>query len=175
MKNLSLILLALVFVACEGPMGPPGEPGPAGDNFIGQAFEIVDANFNESNGYGQVFEFPANAEVFDTDIVLVYWLYPFDQGTDDDVWQPLPASVFFEDGSEMQYAFDHTVFDVQLFLQGDLDLSTVGDGYTQEQIFKVVILPVDYVEENKVNLNNMKEVMKAVDESKVKRLKSNSQ
>lgn len=172
MKNLSLILLALVFVACEGPMGPPGEPGPAGDNFIGQAFE-VEAYFDDSNDYSEVFEIPEDIEIYDSDIIAVYWLWDEDENAGD-VWQPLPASVYFEDGGEMQYAFDHTAGDVQLFLYGDVDLSTVGDQYTQQQYFKVVILPVEYVESNKVDVSNMKEVMKTVDENKIKRLKPKS-
>lgn len=89
-----------------------------------------------------------------------------------DIWQPLPASIYFDDGSEMQYTFDHTEFDVQLLLYGNVDLSTVGDDYTQEQLFKVVVLPVEYVETNNVNLGNLQEVMKAVDKSKVERLRA---
>ncbi|WP_372638546.1 hypothetical protein [Fodinibius sp.] len=169
MKPLSLLLAVLFFISCEGPMGPPGEPGPAGDDFIGQAFE-VEAYFNDSNDYSEVFEIPGNIEMYETDIIAVYWLWDVDEEAGD-VWQPLPASVYFDDGGEMQYAFDHTAGDVQLFLYGNVDLSTVGDDYTQEQFFKVVILPVEYVETNNVDMSNMQEVMKAVDESKVERLR----
>jgi hypothetical protein len=103
---------------------------------------------------------------------MVYLLWEVDQNTGNDVWQPLPVSIFFDDG-ELQYGFDHTVADVQLFLTGDTDLSTVGDEFTQDQIFRIAILPVDYVQLNKINVNNMQEVMKAVADQDIKRLGTN--
>lgn len=151
----------------SGPEGPRGPEGPAGP--VGQAYE-VQASFNEGNDYSVVSTFPEEMEVLESDVVAVYLLWEVDQNTGNDVWQPLPVSVFFDDG-ELQYGFDHTVADVKLFLTGDTNLSTVGDEFTQDQIFRVAVLPVDYVQANKVNLNNMDEVMKAVDQQKIQRLK----
>ncbi len=168
MKSLVAILSVFIFVGCQGERGPMGPEGPPGTSMMGQAFE-VEANFNEGNDYSRYFDFPSNIEVYESDIVAVYLLWEVDGDTGYDVWQPLPVSVFFDDG-ELQYAFDHTVADVQLFLTGDTDLSTVGSEYTQSQIFRVVVLPAEYVESNKVDMSNMSEVMKAVDESKVERL-----
>lgn len=174
MMNKATVLLSIVFlVSCEissgpiGPAGPQGPEGPAGP--VGQAFE-VQASFGESNDYSQIFSIPDEIEVFESDIVAVYLLWDVDSETGNDVWQPLPVSVFFNDG-QLQYAFDHTVADVKLFLTGDTDLSTVGDEFTQDQIFRVAILPVDYVQGNNINMNNMDEVMGAVDPLKMKRIK----
>ena len=170
MKKLSLILAVLVMVSCQsepGPVGPEGPQGPAGP--VGQAFE-VEASFSESNNYTQFFEIPSSIEVLESDIVAVYLLWEVDEDTGNDVWQPLPVSVFFDDG-ELQYAFDHTFVDVRLFLTGDTNLGTIGDSYTQNQIFRVAVLPVDYVEANKINMSNMGQVMNAVDKSKIKRIK----
>lgn len=161
MKKLSLILLLVLFVSCEGEQGPTGPEGPPGP--VGQAFE-VQANFNESNNYSAVFPFPDNIQVLETDIVAVYLLWEVNSETGNDVWQPLPVSVFFDDG-ELQYAFDHTVADVQLFLAGDTNLNALGGEYTQDQIFRVAILPVDYVESQKIDLSNMDEVMNAINPS----------
>ena len=173
MMKKAIVLLSVMFlVSCEinstevGPQGPQGPPGP-----VGQGFE-VEANFNESNGYQQIFEFPGNAEVLTTDIVLVYLLWEVDEQTGNDVWQQLPVSVFFNDG-ELQYAFDHTVADVKLFLTGDTDLSTVGNEFTQDQIFRVAILPVDYVQGNKINLQSMQEVELAINNQKFKKVEIN--
>lgn len=166
MKKFAALLSILLFTSCQiestgptGPQGPPGEPGP-----VGQGFEVL-ADFTPSNGYAQIFEFPSNVEVLDTDIVVVYWLFEVDSETGNDVWQQLPATVYFNDG-QFQYAFDHTVADVQLFLQGNIDLGTLGPGYTLDQIFRVAILPVDYVQGNDVDLSNVDEVMGAVKNSK---------
>lgn len=164
-----LSILSLFVLSCEGPVGPPGPQGPQGPvGPVGQAFE-VEADFNQADGYSQIFVFPDNIEVLQSDIVAVYLLWEVDQSTGYDVWQPLPVSVFFSDG-ELQYAFDHTVADVKLFLTGDTDLGAVGDEYTQNQIFRVAILPVDYVQSNKIDMSNMEEVMGAVAPGRLKRI-----
>lgn len=172
MKNAAVLLSILFLVSCEinsgptgprGPQGPPGEPGP-----VGQGFE-VQASFSESNDYQEIFAFPDNVEVLETDIVAVYLLWDVDSETGNDVWQPLPVSVFFQDG-QLQYAFDHTVADVKLFLTGDTDLNTVGDEFTQDQIFRIAVLPVDYVQSNDINLKDINEVMGAIDTDTMERI-----
>ncbi len=165
MRKLSLVLAVTFLLSCggeQGPSGPQGPPGPAG-----KAYE-VEVDFSESNNYTAFSEFP-DIEVLSTDVVMVYLLWEVDQNTGNDVWQPLPVSVFFNDG-ELQYAFDHTLADVKLFLTGDTDLSTVGDEYTQDQIFRIAILPVDYVQSNKINLHNMNEVMDVVGRENIRQL-----
>lgn len=167
MRKITALLLILFIVSCEGnpgPIGPEGPPGP-----VGQGFE-VQASFSQSNDYTQIFAFPDDIEVLQTDIVAVYLLWEVDPETGNDVWQPLPVSVFFNDG-ELQYAFDHSVADVKLFLTGDTDLSTVGDEYTQDQIFRVAVLPVDYVQSNNIDIKNMEEVMNAIEVNETKRIK----
>lgn len=162
MKKLTAVVLMLFLISCQGERGPAGPEGPQGPSGpVGQAYE-VQASFDESNDYSIISEFPSNIEVLESDIVVVYLLWEVNNETGNDVWQQLPVSVFFDSG-EMIYGFDHTVADVQLFLYGDVDFSDVGDEYTQDQIFRVAILPVDYVEANKVNMNNMEEVMNAVE------------
>lgn len=169
LQKIGLLLLIVVFVSCQGEPGPTGPQGPPGP--VGSAYE-VQASFNEGNNYSVISAIPDNIEVLDSDIVMVYLLWEVNQETGNDVWQPLPVSVFFDDG-ELQYGFDHTVADVQLFLTGDTDLSTVGDEFTQDQIFRIAILPVDYVQSNKIDVTNMQEVMKAVGDQNMKRLESN--
>lgn len=166
MKKITVLLSILFLVSCQGEPGPVGPEGPPGP--VGQAFE-VEGSFSEGNDFSQIFAFPNNIEVLQSDIVAVYLLWDVDPDTGNDIWQPLPVSVFFDDG-ELQYAFDHTVADVQLFLTGDTDLSTVGDEYTQDQIFRVAILPVDYVEGNNINMNNIEEVMGAVKTENIQRI-----
>jgi hypothetical protein len=162
MKKVTAIVLMLFIVSCEGDPGPAGPEGPQGPpGPVGQAYE-VQPSFNESNNYSVISAFPDNMEVLESDIVMVYLLWEVDEETGNDVWQPLPVSVFFDDG-ELQYAFDHTVADVKLFLTGDKDLGTVGDEFTQDRIFRVAILPVDYVQSSKVNIHDVEEVMKAVE------------
>lgn len=166
MKKLSLFLTIIfpILFSCTGPSGPEGPQGPAGP--VGNGFE-VQASFSPDNEYSEIFTFPDNIEVLPTDIVVVYLLWEVDSGTGDDVWQPLPVSVFLDNG-ELQYAFDHTLADVQLFLTGDVDLGTVGPEYTQDQVFRVAILPVDYVQNHKINIGSMNEVMDAIGPNRMK-------
>jgi len=163
-KYLTLFLIPLFAWACKGPAGPQGPPGEPG--LIGQAFEVK-ANFTPDD-YSQIFGFPQEITVLDTDVVMAYLLWEVNEETGNDVWQPLPVSVFFDDG-ELQYAFDHTQADIQLFLTGNTDLSTVGSEWTQDQIFRVVILPVDYIQSNNISLKDAKAVMKLVDKPNIKR------
>lgn len=171
MKNYIIIISTVLLVSCiegQGPAGPQGPQGPPGP--VGQAYE-VQASFDESNDYSVISTFPDNIEVLESDIVAVYLLWEVDQDTGNDVWQPLPVSVFFDDG-ELQYGFDHTVSDAKLFLTGDTDLSTVGDEFTQDQIFRVAILPVDYVQANDIDLGNVQEVMNALNMQNIQRFQS---
>jgi hypothetical protein len=171
------ILSILFLISCESSTvrsdGRPGEQGPPGeDGLIGQGFE-VEANFTPSNEYSEQFFFvdvPGDLEVFDTDIVVVYWLFGVSEGAGNDIWQQLPATTFFEDG-QFQYTFDHTLDDVQLFLQGNVDLDSLGSDFTENQVFRVAILPVEYVNSNDIDLSNMEQVMGAVKQQKFERIK----
>ncbi|MCW9038417.1 MULTISPECIES: hypothetical protein [Altibacter] len=145
MKHIILLLAVsagIIFSSCEGDPGPPGEPGI---NILGQVFE-VNATFSEANNYEQLFTIPSNVEVFESDVILVYWLedvVPDGNGGSLDVWSQLPQTIYTADGS-FQYTFNHTFVDVLLFLQGDFDLSLLGNGFTNDQIFRIAVVPSEY-------------------------------
>jgi hypothetical protein len=167
-KLLSLILIASTIVACssDGEVGPPGPPGQDGVNIVGQAFEI-EADFNDPD-YSVFADIPSTIEVLESDVVLVYWLELVDDGTD--VWNLIPQTIYFEDG-EFQYNYNHTDFDVNIYLQGNIDLGTLGERYTQDQIFKIVVLPVDYAQDNNLDVSDYQSVKTSLDlnESNIKR------
>jgi hypothetical protein len=145
MKHLFLFLLAVspfVFISCEGDPGPPGEPGI---NILGQVFETT-VDFTASNNYEQLVVFPSSIEVYESDAILVYWLedvIPGNNGGTIDVWSPLPQTIYLNEGS-FQYTFNHTFLDVLLFLQGDFDLGLLGNGFTNDQTFRIAIVPSEY-------------------------------
>ena len=160
-KLLSLLVVASIFfVSCssDGEPGPPGPPGLDGVNIVGQAFE-VNVDFLESADYSIFAEIPSNIEVLDSDIVLVYWLEFEDNGND--VWNLMPQTIYFDDG-QFQYNYNHTAFDVNIYLQGNIDLSTLGDRYTQEQVFKIVVLPVDYAENTNIDVSDYQQLKSQV-------------
>lgn len=156
---LSLSLLLFAVFACEGPSGPIGPSGPQGPqgpkgdpgvNILGAVFEI-EADFNSENEYSTLFTFPPDEiEVFESDVVLVYILWEVTEDSDGNalpIWRLMPQTIFLEDGS-FQYNFDYTYFDVSIFLDGVYDFNTLGNNWTQDQLFRVVVVPADFASAN---------------------------
>ena len=144
MKNLFLLLAfstTLIFTSCEGPRGPQGPPG---DTILGQVFE-ANITFTEGNDYGRRITFPSNIVVYESDVVLVYRLEYVDNGFD--VWAQLPLTYFRPQGTFL-YTFEHTFVDVDIFLYANFGLNTLGPDFTNDQIFRIAILPAEYANSN---------------------------
>ena len=161
-KILSLLFVfALILTSCtgdQGPMGPPGYDGIDGANgedggiIASSAFEIeIDFNAGNEFAYTENYGF----EVLDTDITLVYISWETTDGKD--VWRLLPQNVYFDDGI-LVYNFDFTQTDVQIFLDGTVDLNSLDAEWTQKQVFRVVVIPADNLG---VDVSNLKDVMEA--------------
>ena len=144
MKNL-LILFAisttLLFSSCEGPEGPPGLDGI---NILGQVFEVT-IDFTPGNDFSNLITFPSNIEVYESDVVLVYLLEESIPGNGGpiDVWSQLPQTYFLNQGT-LLYTFDHTFLDVKIFLDANFDLTTLGPAYTDDQVFRIAIVPSEF-------------------------------
>ncbi|MFP4096121.1 MAG: collagen-like protein [Cyclobacteriaceae bacterium] len=155
MKIKALTLLCFIgFIACEGPIGPSGPEGPrgpegpAGGVEFSSVLEIFEVNFNPDNNYSILFEFPPD-EVEFFDAVLVYVLWETLESPDGDipVWRLMPQTFFLEDGI-YQYNFDHTFTDVTIFLEGNQSLDLLPPDYTDNQIFRIVVVPGEFIEPN---------------------------
>jgi hypothetical protein len=149
MKNLLLFLAlsgTVLLTSCEGDPGPPGPPGEPGINILGQVFEVT-VNFTPGNGFSQIVDFPSNVEVFESDVVLVYLLEDVIPGSGGsiDVWSQLPQT-FFIGNNTLLYSFDHTFLDVRLFLDGNFDLSTLGSAFTDNQTFRIAVVPSEFAD-----------------------------
>lgn len=139
MKKLMFLMLLAVSIACEGPMGPEGLPGEDGEIIASKAFEI-EVDFNEANNFAHLEEYGFN--VLSSDVTLVYVLWDTENGND--IWRLLPQQVFFQEGL-MQYNYDFTNVDVNIFLDATFDLSALGSQWTNDQVFRVVVVPADIV------------------------------
>ena len=175
MKKITLVLgsfLALFFMACEGPPGPPGFDGldgldgrdgidgQDGINILGKVIDI-EGDFTLENDYSIFFEFPETIEVFETDVVLVYILW--DQTEDSngdpvDIWRLLPQTRILDQGL-LQYNYDHTFFDVNIFLDSDFDLGTLQSGDTDNQVFRIAVLPAETLSGSKMDKSNLEGIM----------------
>lgn len=148
MKNLLLLFAlssSIIFTSCEGDPGHQGEPGI---NILGQVFEVT-VDFTPGNDFSQLIDFPSNVEVFESDAVLVYLLEDVVQGSGGsiDVWSQLPQTFFVNQGI-LVYNFDYTFIDVRLFLDGNFDLSSLGSAFTDDQTFRIAIVPSEFATDN---------------------------
>ncbi len=94
-----------------------------------------------------------------SDAVLVYILW--DQANNLDVWRLLPQTIILAEGI-LQYNFDYTLADVQIFLDGSIDLNTLLPAESQDQIFRIVVLPADFALYNSLDVSNYNLVMKSL-------------
>ena len=161
MKKITYFLVAftILLTACEGPQGPPGFDGFDGQNGldgeVAPAFEFT-RDFIADDDYRVFVDYPF--EVFESEVTLVYRLWEIDDETQLEVWRLLPQTVNFEDGSNLVYNFDFTQFDVSVFLESSSDLNTVGNEWTQDQKFRVIVVPTSNF--GRVDYSNLNEVMK---------------
>ena len=131
---------------------------------ISEVFEYTNVNFLP-NDYSVVLTYPHS--ILSSNMVLVYRLSGSFQG--EDIWKPLPETYYFDDGTlDLRYDYDFTRFDSELHLEG-FDLATVNDCYKLNQIFRVVTVPGYFGKNNKMNFNDYKAVVKAlnINENKV--------
>lgn len=174
------VLLVGLLISCEGPAGPPGFDGLDGldgVNILGQVVDI-EGTFSVDNDYSLLFEFPQTMEVFESDVVLVYLLFEQLEDTNGgdpiDVWRLLPQTRILDQGL-LQYNYDHTFLDVNIFLESDFDLATLLPGDTDNQVFRIAVVPADFSSTSRVNTGNVGQVMSALDinESEVQKITVN--
>lgn len=168
MKAMILMAAIALLTACVGEPGRDGydgidgKDGKDGVNILGSAFEI-EGDFTKANDYMLYFKFPNTIQVYESDIVLVYILWETVTGSDNkplDVWRLLPQTVVLEEGL-LQYNFDYTVKDVQVFLGGNIDLATLLPAEWENQVFRIVVMPADFATDLSLDLTNYNLVMKA--------------
>ncbi len=128
----------LVFQACEGPPGLPGETGADGINIVAEVFE-VELDFTAQNDYSEVFKF--EPVIIESDVVLVFIEWE-KEGTSP-IWRALPQTVFFDQGV-LIYNYDFSRKDFRLFLDGPMDYATLGPEWKMDQVFRVIVIPGDY-------------------------------
>jgi len=188
MKKIALVLSAmmtLLLVSCEvngldgrdgfdGLDGRDGIDGQDGINILGKVIDI-EGDFSAVDDYRILYEFPNTVEVFETDVVLVYIL--FDQTEDSngeaiDIWRLMPQTLILDQGL-LQYNYDHTFLDVSIFLEADFDLATLLPGDTDNQVFRIAVLPAESAGKSSVDRSDVKAVMASlgVTEKEIQKVK----
>lgn len=132
------------FQACEGPEGPIGPVGPQGEqgepgvNIVSEVFEVT-TDFTAENDFQAVFEF--DPAIVESDVVLAF--IQWERSGETPIWRALPQTIFFESGV-LIYNHDFTSSDFRIFLDGPLDYSLLGPDWTQDQTFRIVVVPGDF-------------------------------
>tara|TARA_R110000850_G_scaffold277142_1_gene423503 strand:+ start:12686 stop:13192 length:507 start_codon:yes stop_codon:yes gene_type:complete len=165
MKKILFTLATAVFflTSCEGPQGPPGPQGLDGGLYFAQTFEDnVNFQFNNDTGWlDAIIPIPTNIEVFESDAVLVY-LLEGQLSNGDDLWSLIPQNFFLSGDRIVQYRYNHTFYDVLVTIDGNFDVSTLGPAFTQNQIFRVVVVPAEFATESGVDVQDYNAVMEAL-------------
>lgn len=159
MKKVIFYLLAftvVLFLSCtgdRGPMGPEGPPGMDGEGIIGQTFEYDGINFDYEPGnnlWATVIDVPSEIEVFDSDAILVFRV---ENEGDLETYSLIPQSFFLDDGT-ITYVYNHTPNDIELMIDGNFNLSQLDPGFTDNQIFRFVVVPSAFAEDPEVHIHN---------------------
>ncbi|OCK52996.1 hypothetical protein BA768_00090 [Chryseobacterium sp. CBo1] len=111
--------------------------------------------------------------MLDSDMVLVYRLKAV-SGTND-VWEQIPKTIYLSNGNEIDYDFDFTKNDVQIYLSGTYDVTTTP-AYYNNQTFRIVLVPAGFLNKGtapKVDYSDYNAVIKYynIDDSKVVKIK----
>lgn len=158
-----VIVGALSFQACEGPEGPPGidgldgvdgVDGEDGGIFLSTVLE-TSVNFSAENEYQVAF----GLEISEGDNLLIYVALGLDE-EENVVWMPLPQTFFVEEGMVIyNYIFTKSYFSI--FLDSSVPPADLDPSYTDNQYFRIVILPGAYAEPSaRVDLTDYYAVMK---------------
>lgn len=136
------ILFAFFFTSCgEGPTGPRGPQGPPGPETLPVSFEF-NATMIQQNDFEDFHDIPAEIDVFESDMVLVYILEDFIEQDNLDVWRQLPLTEFNSQGTLM-INFDFSMVDIRVFLDANYPLGS-GDGF-EGVLMRAVHIPADFL------------------------------
>lgn len=170
-KILSVVFVfGLLLTACQGSQGPPGRDGfdgfdgadgQDGVSIVGQSFERT-INFTSTNNYQETVEVPLEIELFESDMVLVYHLLGQVDGFD--VWKSLPETIYINESEEFQYNFEHNFDFVTIFIESHptFDFNLLTDEERFDQTFRIVVLPVDFINSKNIDIHNYEDVKRYI-------------
>ena len=177
MKKFFLFFTAIAFslTSCSsdgeiGPTGPQGPQGPPGeDGLIGTVFDVENVDFTAANDYSIEVEYSdyTDVPVFESDVVLVYLKVGEDGEADGepvDIWRLLPQTYYVEGGT-MQYNFDYTFFSAFIFLDASIALADIEPVFTEDQVFRVAIMPATLANSTAVDFADYNAVMSVLEKT----------
>ena len=162
MKKIAFLLFAsvLLLISCSND---DDFTNTVDSDTIGQTFEFT-TSFTDANGFSQLYTF--DQTIFESDAVLVFRRDGIVNGLE--IWEPLPTAsfFFFNDATGaiegfLNYRFNFTIGDVEVILNSDAP-QLAGPEFTDNQRFRIVIVPSDFAQNTEVDLLNFNEVSTAL-------------
>ncbi|MDD2986300.1 hypothetical protein [Flavobacterium sp.] len=151
MKKITLILVLIGMITLQGCTIEENS-GYDNDTFS-KVFEVT-RSFSPQNDFSSLITF--NPPIFSSDVVLVYILWDV-QNDGTPVWRLMPQTVQLFEG-DLQYNYDFTRFDVNLFISSlDFDVAFIDPVWTQNQTFRIVLVPASFG--GKMDYTNYENVM----------------
>jgi hypothetical protein len=77
-----------------------------------------------------------------------------------DIWRLCPQTVVTDEGV-IQYNFDYTNADVQVFLEFTVPENSLRPDETDNQIFRIAVLPADFAALKSVDVNDINSILDA--------------
>lgn len=176
MKNVLKTVFALsviLFTSCEGPEGPPGFDGLDGRDGLNGLDGInvtatlidVEGSFNSANDFSFFYDFQDDVDTNFDFAVLAYLRereIELEDGSFTDVWRPLPTTILSDQGI-YQYNFEHTFFDIEFFMEGDFDLSTLNPDFLNNQVFRIALVPADLLANGEIDVTRFGESLNKIE------------
>lgn len=118
-----------------------GVPGPAGiDGLDGEEAYVFEYELSfTAPEYNVLLNLPSNFTMLDSDVMLVYLLWEV-QNDGTEIWRLLPQTIYLADGL-VSYNYDFTKYDASIFMDGTVNLNTLGADFTDSWIARVVVVP----------------------------------
>lgn len=168
MKKVTLMFAFIGMIMLQSCTVNETTPVTTVDNdTIAEVFEVT-TSFNSGNGFSKLTTF--GRPIYASDMVLVYHLYDVVNGAD--VWRLMPQTYYFTGGGELDYNFDFTRYDVNIFLDANFDLTTLSSSWTQNQTFRIVIVPASFSNKSAVNYKDYAATLKKlnIENAEIKKL-----
>lgn len=114
-------------------------------------FELIDGVYTISR--------TLNNALYETDMILIY-MQNGATNNGSPIWQPLPINFYLSDGNEVDYSYDFSRYDFQIYAGGTFNLG--GTSYVNNQTFRIVFVPASYGRnnDNQVDYNDYESVIR---------------
>lgn len=99
--------------------------------------------------------------MYDTDVMLIYMQTGSTQDNSP-IWQQIPTTIYGSGSDEIDYNFDFSRYDFQIYAGGNFDLT--GTSYIRNKTFRIVFVPASGSNrnaDNQVDYSNYESVINA--------------